>query len=459
MNDEVLLENRKKAFEEILDEIVGSNTAIIGNRSQLYDLRNTFLKARRLFSFTIRHARILDITTSAMYAPKLESLRNQKLKFWFSEADETHTSISQKFDQVVSDALKRGFVHYDEERDVITQKFSTLSEPLKKCGGEVRTWLRNPEPYMSRKLNSTDGIILLDCVNQFKPTIEQIPYPDLGITKARLVSLLSVMETFGILKQTSSDQYIPYLSFELYGNYIDRDLDDMLEDNFNRAIFEWIRKMPGISLEKVEAMAFEKLNISDKKKLLNILVEMQKSGFIEIHKNNHDKSEYIVPVWLRNEILKITPTRIESDMIGNAIRSCGELWGTINDISESNVLIDNTIEGLTSLSREKELTLRDLVNIDRRVANLLISFFDRGLLKYDPNAKKFLILGEGADLTKVIVGILKLSSAADIWSEFVRGRPNLDSMENDFSNVSNEIHSTISEKYTANDLKKFGEYK
>ena len=81
MNNEFLLKNRKKAFEEISDEIVGSNTAIIGNRSQLYDSMNAFLKARHLFSFTIRHARILDITTSAMYASKLDALKNQKLKF------------------------------------------------------------------------------------------------------------------------------------------------------------------------------------------------------------------------------------------------------------------------------------------------------------------------------------------------------------------------------------------
>jgi hypothetical protein len=454
-----LFENRKNAFKQISDEIVGSNTAIIGHRSQLYDLRNTFLRARRLFSFTIRHARILDITTSAIYSPKLESLRDQKLKFWFSEADETHTTISQKFDQVLSDARRRGFVHYDEEQGVVTQKFSTLREPLKKCGWEVRTWLGNPESYMTRKLDSTDGIILLDCVNQFKPTIEGIPYTNLGITKEKLISLLSRLETFGILKQTSSDQYIPYLSFELYGDYINRDLDDMLEDNFNRAIFEWIRKMPGISLEKIEEMAFEKFNSQDKNKLLNILVEMQKSGFLEIHKNNQDKNEYIVPVWLRKAILSIKPTRIESDMIGNAVLACGELWQRINDISEYYILIDNTIECLTSLSKEKELTFGEIVNIDRRIAPLLVSFFNRGLLKYDPDAANFLITGEGVDLTKVIIDILKVSSASDLWSEFVRGRPNVDSMENDFSNVSNEIHSTISDKYTAKDLKKFGEYK
>ena len=249
-----------------------------------------------------------------------------------------------------------------------------MSEPLKTSGGDVRAWLKDPKPYMTRKLNSTDGIILLDCVNQFKPTLKQSPYPDLGITKARLVSLLSVMETFGILKQTSSDQYIPYLSFELYGDYVDNGLDDMLEDKFNRALFEWFRKMPGISVEKIETMAFEEFNIPDKEKLLYILAEMQKSDFIEIHKNNNDKKGYIVPVWLRNDILKIKPTRIESDMIGNAIRSCGELWGTIKDIPEYYILIDNTIGCLTSLSKEKELTFRDIVSIDNRVANLLISF-------------------------------------------------------------------------------------
>jgi len=459
MNEEELLKNRKKAFEEIPDEIVGSNTAIIGNRSQLYDLMKAFLKARTLFSFTIRHARILDITTSAIYSPNLDSLRDQKIKFWFSKADKRHTNIFQKFDRVVSDALKMGFVHYDKERGVITQKFKTLSEPLKASGGEVKAWLKDPKPYMTRKLNSTDGIILLDCINQLKPTIEQIPYSDLGITKTRLVSLLSVMETFGILKQTSSNQYIPYLSFELYGDYINKDLDDMLEDKFNRAIFEWVRKMPGISLEKIEDMAFEKLNIQNKNKLLNILAEMQKSGFIEIHKNNQDKNEYIVPVWLRKAILSIKPTRIESDMIRNAIRSCGELWQTIDDISEYSILIDNTIECLTSLSREKELTFKEIVNIDKRVAPLLVSFYNHGLLEYLSDAKNFLITEEGVDLTKVIINILKVSSASDLWSEFVKGRPNLDSMKKDFSDVSSEIHSTISDKYTAKDLKKFGEYK
>lgn len=209
--------------------------------------------------------------------------------------------------------------------------------------------------------------------------------------------------------------------------------------------------MPGISLEKVEGMAFEKLGIQDKKKLLNILAEMQKSGFLEVHKNNNDKRAYIVPVWLRNDILKIKPTRIESDMIGNAIRSCGELWETINDISECYILIDNATECLTTLSKGKELTLREIVNIDNRIANLLISFFDRGLLKYNPEAKKFLITPEGIDSTKVIINILKISSASDLWSEFVRGTPNLDSMENDFGDVSNEIHSTISDKYSAKD--------
>jgi len=122
-----LIDNRKLAFSQVEDEKVGSNAAIIGNRSQLYDLRQNALEARNRFSFTIQHARVIDLATCAFYNPPYQALKKEKLQFWFSEEDPSHTDVSKKFDNIFDKACEMNFIRFDIEESRI---YKTFDKPL-----------------------------------------------------------------------------------------------------------------------------------------------------------------------------------------------------------------------------------------------------------------------------------------------------------------------------------------
>ena len=458
-----LMDNRKLAFRQVENEIIGSNSAIIGNRSQLYDLSRDALNAREIFSFTIQHARVIDLSTCAIYSPPYAGLKSEKLKFWFSEEDSTHTNVSSKFDQIFNKARNMGFLNIDANTGNIVKSFDSPAQLLKKCGSELKNWLNDPAPWMSRKIMSTDGIVMLDYINQDKPSYEEVNPTDLGLSKINYVSLISLMQTFGIIRITPSNCMIPYLSFEIYGDRINKGLDDMLEDKFNRTIFEWCRKMPGISIDKIESLAFENIPANEiqsvRYALQNIINKMQKNCLIEIFKSNTDNYHYIVPVWLRNSILKIHPSRIESDMVRNAIRSCGTFWQSMNDLSEYPIFLDNIKESLDMLRSENEITFKEILEIDDRLKPLIISFESNGILGFNEDTKKYTINSETLDILKIISDILQISGEADLWMEFVKGKPTYDKMKNDLEKASQEIQYQIADQYKAKDLKKFSEYK
>ncbi|MCZ7400618.1 MAG: hypothetical protein O8C61_00165 [Candidatus Methanoperedens sp.] len=457
-----LASNRKQAFKQVDDDIVGSNAAIIGNRSQLYDLSQNALKARSVFSFTIQHARVIDLAICSIYSPPYKDLKMEKLRFWFSESDPSHTDISKKFDLIYDKARSMKFITNDTKGN-ICKTFDDPSHLLQKCGSELKTWLNDPQPWMDRKIISTDGIVMLDYINKDKPLFEDINPTDFGLNKGKYVSLISLMQTFGIIKVTESNCMIPYLSFEIYGDRINEGLDDMLEDKFNRTIFEWCRKMPGISSEKIESLAFDNFPAYEKESVKNsiskIINEMQKNGLIEVSINNTDHNCYIVPVWLRNSILKIHPTRVESDMVRNAIRSCGLLWQSIDDLSEYPIFLENVKESLNVIGSGKDITFKEILEIDNRLKPLLVSFKSNGILGYDKDTDTFSVKGETVNILKIIPDILKISGESDLWMEFVKGKPTYESMKIDLEKASKEIHSEIADRYTAKDLEKFKEYK
>lgn len=458
-----LMTKRQVAFHQIENEIVGSNAAIIGNRSQLYDLSQNALSARSKFSFTIQHARIIDLATCAIYSPPYSELKNEKLRFWFSEEDISYANISEKFNQIFKKTCDLDFIDYNKNDGTILKKYENSSEILETCGNELKTWLNKPQPWMDRKIASIDGIVMLDCINQDTPIFDEIRPNDFGLTQSKYISLISMMQTFGIIRQTEDNRLIPYLSFEIYGDLITEGLDDMLENPFNRTIFEWCRKMPGISLNKIESLAFEKFPANEKglvfKHLSNILNDMQKNGLIETCTNKSDNCLYIVPVWLRNSILKIHPSRIESDMVRNAILSCGILWQSIDDLSEYPAFLDNIKESLNVLGKGEDLTIKEILGMDARLKNLLLSFYDNGILGFDEKSGKFSIQNDTIHILNIIVDILRISGEADIWMEFVKGKPTYENMNADMEYASKEIHYSIADRYKATDLKKFREYK
>ena len=458
-----LMTNRQVAFQQIENEIVGSNAAIIGNRSQLYDLSQNALNARSEFSFTIQHARIIDLATCAIYSPRYKELKNEKLRFWFSEEDPSYVNISDKFDNIFKKTRNLNFIDYNANDDTIVKKYENSSEVLEKCGNELKTWLNKPRSYMSRKIASIDGIVMLDCINQDKPVVDEIRPTDFGLTNSKYIALISMMQTFGVIRQTEDNRLIPYLSFEIYGDLITKGLDDMLENPFNRTIFEWCRKMPGISLDKIQSLAFEKFSAGEKRcvseNLTKILVNMQENGLIETCRNESDGCLYIIPVWLRNSILKIHPSRIESDMVRNAIRSCGILWKSIDDLSEYPVFLDNIKESLNVLGKGEDLTFKEVLEMDARLKDLLISFYDNGILGIDSSSKKFLIKDDTTNILGIIVDILRISGEADIWMEFVKGKPTYENMKMDMEITSKEIQCNIADRYKPSDLKQFQEYK
>jgi len=102
---------------------------------------------------------------------------------------------------------------------------------LEKCGDELKTWLNDPKPWMTRKIRSIDGIVMLDVINNDKPLFDEINPTHLGLTKQEYTSLTSLMQTFGIIKVTDNNQMIPYLSFELYGDRINSGLMICLKIN------------------------------------------------------------------------------------------------------------------------------------------------------------------------------------------------------------------------------------
>ncbi len=462
-----LIDNRKLAFHQVEDEIVGSNSAIIGNRSQLYDIGTNALLARSKFSFTIQHSRIIDISTCAFYNPSYGDLKKEKLQFWFSEEDPLHTDVSQKFDTIFNKACEMKFIKYDSKEHTISKIFDNPSFLLKKCGEELKTWLKEPQAWMTRKIMSVDGIVMLDLINKDKPFFKEINPTDLGLSTTSYVSLISLMQTFGIIKVTNNDRMIPYLSFEIYGDYISKGLDDMLENKFNRTIFEWCRKMPGISLSKIQNLAFETFSVYERESvrssLEKIITELQQDGFIEIFKNNTNNNIYIVPVWLRNSILKIRPSRIESDMVRNAIRACGALWESLDDLNDYPILLDNIIESLNELAIGNDLTLKEILEIDEHLKPLFISFVDNGIMGLNRSdgqkTTTVSVKSETKDILKIIIDILRISGEMDIWMEFVKGKPTYESMSVDLKNTTKEIHSNIADQYHAKDLKKFSEYK
>lgn len=186
---------------------------------------------------------------------------------------------------------------------------------------------------------------------------------------------------------------------------------------------------------------------------------MQRNGLIEVFKNNVDHYFYIVPVWLRNSILKIHPTRVESDMVRNAIRSCGMLWQSIDDLNEYPIFLDNVKESLNVLGAGKDITFKEILEIDNRLKPLLISFLSNGILGFDKDTNTFSVNSETVNVLKIIPDILKISGEADLWMEFVNGKPTYENMAIDLENASKEIHSEIADRYTAKDLEKFKEYK
>lgn len=464
-----LFETRKLAFNQLDEEIIGSNSAIIGHRAQLYDLRRKALNARNIFSFTIQHSRVIDISTCSMYSPLLRQLKDEKLKLWFTEEDPLYTNVTGKFDTILKKAKEMGFIKYDSSSGRINRGFDNPSSLLEKCGSELKTWLKNPASWQTRKITSTDGIVMLDCVNFDKPVYEEIKPEDFGLLKSGYVNLISLLQTFGVVKVIPSNhRIIPYLSFEIYGNVINKGLDDLLENKFNRTIYELCRKMPGISFDKIESMAFEYYSTSEKSlisdAIFKILGKMQESNFIEIFRSKPilkvegiDNHYYIVPIWLRDSILKIHPSRVESEMINNAIRSCGALWEGINDMSDYSVILDNTLEVLNSLARGESITFKDIMTIDERIKPLLISFHENGIIKQSNT--DFSVDTETIDLLKIIVDILKISNEAEIWTEFVKGKPSYENMATDLKTASTDIHDKIVDRYKPQDLKKFSEYK
>ena len=198
---------------------------------------------------------------------------------------------------------------------------------------------------------------------------------------------------------------------------------------------------------------------SVRKALYDIINDMQQNNLIEIFKSNIDNYLYIVPVWLRNSILKIHPSRIESDMVRNAIRSCGTLWQSINDLNEYPICLDNVKESLNLLGSGEDITLKAMLDIDERLKPLIISLKDNGLLGIDQETTNFTIRSETLNILKIIPDILRISGEADLWMEFVSGKPTYENMSIDLKSASNGIHYEIADRYESKDLKKFSEYK
>ena len=351
------IEKLKKRILSLPEIQLGSDSFLLGTKAQQYDVKVAGFSGRKLFSFQVQTARITETARTASGRPSVREFQKSKIPLWF---------IGKKSESLYADRIGK-YINLAERwrairvsGEIIEPTWTFETEVLDASGKYLKgvysdRWLSLKKPQM-------EGLALVRQVLSGLPTLQDIDYEILGMTRDELTLKLSQLETMGALKVLRSGMIVPSIAAEIHGEKVEKVMDDSLNHPVSRYLFELIRKMPGIRLSKLLTHLGIALHDEGARHgVYKSLVEMREGNIIMLFLDNFGRDVHLVPVWVCYNVFRTSkPTVVDLHVLKQCFRVCSSFWDRVDEISMINKQVDTLRGILQELIRKRGFSMEEL---------------------------------------------------------------------------------------------------
>jgi len=443
-----LSKRTKKKLNEISSYTLGSNSLILCQKAQQYDVKEREYWARKWASFIIRSGRTIETAAIAAGRPSIEEFKNDRIPRWF-----IGKYGKQKYSQHIDD-----YINMAQEWNVIEIADNSLCrlwklelDILSSSGNYLRE-LFTSGPIYSRKGFQVRSLILLQHIHEILPKVDEIDLIDLGLEPYQLTRDLSRLEAMSVIKRLDDGRLIPQPAIEIHGETAERKLQESLEEPLNRHIFQILRKMPGVSFTTLLKHLDIPITDEVRSKVFEAIKVLRSNNFIITVYDCYLNDVLLLPLWVCYGLTKNfnSTTVIHSDLLKEAIRACSKFWEGLRTLGEIDSKITTLIINLKRLLTKKRITVQELVEMGQPYSSFILNLRTLGIIK-QPTPDYLELVPEHISVLDVMFRILTSAYRAEIESERVNIK-DLEKILKDLNSSLDVTLQTIAEKLSSKDF-------
>jgi hypothetical protein len=397
----------------------------------------------------VNNERVLNVALASLGNPVIEQLKENQYQYWYA-GKKTKSEYFSLIDKYIRTGKDWDVI--DIERNVLVPRWDSQLQLLKTGGERLKEYLQIIKPFMTSKIESTEALVLLEYIHVELPLVREIDQQVIGMDPARISALLSRLETVSVLKVTPKGTIVPYVAFEILGTKAEEILDDTLENELNRCVFDLIRKMPAVTLGKLL-----KFTPIDPKKAYDVvaraLLDLKKKNLVYIVMDTIRKELVIVPVWYLGNLIGHYPTVLDTGLLSNALISCSQFWEYCSSLEDVDVQIKKLTDLLSHLKAKEGLPMDEFLKFEPQYTTTIWSLRNNGVVKTDGER---LLLGKGNEkVLEVLLQVLNSAYYASSWDGRLSTIPDVSMMLSDIGMSYKQLESYIEEHLKKSDIKKY----
>ena len=375
-----LSKRTRRILNEVPPYTLGSNSVILYQKAQQYDVKEKEYWARKWASFAIRSGRVIETAAIAAGMPSLEEFKNDRIPRWFI-GKYARPRYSKHIDEYVATAQSWNAVKIVD--DSLCKLWALEMDVLGASGEYLRTIFGADNIY-SRKGFQARSLVLLQHIYNTLPKVNEIDLKDLGITPYQLTQDLSRLEVMSVVKRLEDQRLIPQPAIEIYGEKAEKQLQESLEEPINRHIFQLLRKMPGVGFVTLLKHLDIPINNETRTKIFEAVKALRANNFIITVYDYNRNDILLLPVWVCYGLTKnfSSTTVIHSDLLKEAIRACSMFWVGITTLSDVDSRVATLIVNLKRLLAKKRISLRELVEMGQPYSTFILNLRLLGIVKH-----------------------------------------------------------------------------